>query len=248
MKSGTICVIPSRWGSTRLHAKALQLIGTKPMVRHVWERATEARVFDRVIVATDDRRIRDAVLAFGGEAMMTARALRSGTDRVAVVARRVRARLVVNLQGDEPFVAPRALAALVRAMRADPACPFGTIARRTSWREIADNPNAVKIVTDARGRAVYFSRSPVPFSWTGREDLLQHLGIYAYRAAFLQRFARMPRTALERRERLEQLRVLEYGIRPKVVVVDTPALSIDTIQDLRRAREWLTRRRPRRAG
>jgi 3-deoxy-manno-octulosonate cytidylyltransferase (CMP-KDO synthetase) len=218
------------------------------MVRHVWERAMEARVFDRVIVATDDERIRDAVAAFGGEAMMTSSSLRSGTDRVAVVARRVRLPLVVNVQGDEPFVSPRALAALVRAMRADPGCPFGTIARRAKWSEIAGNPNAVKIVTDARGRAVYFSRSPVPFGWTGRDALLQHLGVYAYRRGFLMRFGRMPRSALERRERLEQLRVLEYGIRPKVVVAETPALSIDTPQDLRRAREWLIRRRPRRAG
>jgi 3-deoxy-manno-octulosonate cytidylyltransferase (CMP-KDO synthetase) len=218
------------------------------MVVHVWQRAREARVFDRVIVATDDVRIRDAVVAFGGEAMMTSRALKSGTDRVAAVSRRVPLPLVVNLQGDEPFIAPRALAALVRAMRADPACPFGTIAIRARWREIAANPNAVKIVTDARGRAIYFSRSPVPFDWTGRDDLLQHLGVYAYRRAFLMRFARMPWSALERRERLEQLRVLEYGIRPKVVVTETPALSIDTPQDLQRAREWLTRRRRRRAG
>ncbi|MEK7476970.1 MAG: 3-deoxy-manno-octulosonate cytidylyltransferase [Candidatus Coatesbacteria bacterium] len=244
----TLCVIPSRWGSTRLHAKALQLIGDRPMVVHVWQRANEARVFDRVIVATDDVRIRNAVIGFGGEAMMTSRALKSGTDRVAVVARRVPLPLVVNLQGDEPFISPAALAGLVRAMRADPACPFGTIARRVRWADIASNPNAVKIVTDARGRAIYFSRAPVPFDWTGRDELLQHLGVYAYRRAFLMRFARMPRSALEHRERLEQLRVLEYGIRPKVVVTETPALSIDTPHDLQRAREWLTRRRRRRAG
>jgi len=218
------------------------------MVQHVWERATAARVFARVIVATDDVRIRDAVAGFGGEAMMTSKALKSGTDRVAAVARRVRLPLVINLQGDEPFISPAALAKLVRAMRADPACRFGTIARRTRWRDIAANPNAVKIVTDGRGRAIYFSRAPVPFDWTGQDVLLQHLGVYAYRRAFLLGFSRMPRSALERRERLEQLRVLEYGIRPKVVVTETPALSVDTPSDLQRARAWLTRRRQRRAG
>jgi len=103
-------------------------------------------------------------------------------------------------------------------------------------------------VTDGRGRAIYFSRAPVPFDWTGQDVLLQHLGVYAYRRAFLLGFSRMPRSALERRERLEQLRVLEYGIRPKVVVTETPALSVDTPSDLQRARAWLTRRRQRRAG
>ena len=119
---------------------------------------------------------------------------------------------------------------------------MGTIARPAPWRTIADNPNTVKIVTDTRGNAIYFSRAPVPFDWTGRDTLLQHVGVYCYRRAFLLRFARMPRTALERRERLEQLRVFEYGIRPKVVVTATPALSIDTQDDLRQARAWLRKR------
>jgi 3-deoxy-manno-octulosonate cytidylyltransferase (CMP-KDO synthetase) len=180
--------------------------------------------------------------------MMTARSLKSGTDRVAAVARRVHAPLFVNLQGDEPFISPAALRALVEAMRSDPGCPYGTIARRARWRDISGNPNAVKIVTDSCGRAVYFSRSPVPFDWTGKGFLLQHLGVYAFRRSFLFRFARMRRSALEMSERLEQLRVLEYGIRPKVVVTETPALSVDTHEDLKRARAWLNRRRLRRAG
>lgn len=241
-------MIPARWGSTRLPAKPLQDIGGKPLVRHVWERARESRAFDRIVVATDDRRIAAAVAGFGGDAALTSPALSSGTDRVAVVARRIPAPLIVNLQGDEPFLAPRALAALVAAMRRDPDCPFGTLARRTPWAEIAWNPHAVKVAVDARGRAVYFSRAPIPFDWTGRDTLLQHIGVYAYRRAFLFRFARMRRSALERRERLEQLRVFEYGEAPKVVVADTPALSVDTHEDLRRARAWLTPTRRRHAG
>ena len=246
-RTGCACVIPSRYGSTRLPAKPLQMIGAKPLVRHVWDRANEAGVFDRIIVATDDARIRDVVTGFGGEAVMTSPHLMSGTDRVATVARTLRTPLIVNLQGDEPFIAPRGLAALVRAMRRDPGCAFGTLARVSPWKAIAGNPHAVKIVRDARGRAVYFSRSPVPYAWHPRATLLQHLGVYAYRRSFLQRFARMRRSALEMTERLEQLRVLEYGMRPKVVVTDSPALSIDTKQDLKHAREWLSQRRgPRR--
>lgn len=241
-----VCIIPSRYGSTRLPAKPLQMIGPKPLVRHVWDRAREAGVFDRIIVATDDVRIRDVVTGFGGEAVMTSPALPSGTDRVATVARRLRAPLVLNLQGDEPFIAARGLADLVRAMRRDPACPFGTLARVTPWEAIARNPNAVKIAVDARGRALYFSRSPIPFDWTGRDTLLQHLGVYCYRRTFLLKFARWPRTALEKRERLEQLRVFQYGIHPKVIVTKSPALSIDTSQDLKHAREWLSQRGPRR--
>jgi 3-deoxy-manno-octulosonate cytidylyltransferase (CMP-KDO synthetase) len=237
------CVIPSRLGSTRLAAKPLALIGGTPMIRHVWERAREARVFDRIIVATDSPVIRDLVTSFGGTAMMTSRHIKSGTDRVAAVARRLSHPLILNLQGDEPFISPRGLAALVRAMRRDPDCPFGTIARMTPWDEISGNPNAVKVVTDGKGRALYFSRAPIPFDWKGgKAPLLQHLGVYIYRRAFLFRFASWPRTILEKRERLEQLRALEYRIHPMVVVVSSPALSIDTRQDLMRARAWFGKR------
>lgn len=247
--TGAVCIIPSRFASTRLPGKPLRLIGTKPLVRHVWDRAMESRAFDRVIVATDDRRIADTVRGFGGEVAMTSPRLRSGTDRVAAVARRLRAPLIVNLQGDEPFLAPRALAALVRAMRADRTCAFGTLARRTPWAAIARNPHAVKVAVDERGFAQYFSRSPIPFSWNADEPLLHHIGVYAYRRAFLLRFAATPPSVLEARERLEQLRAFVYGVRPRVVVVDTPVLSIDTAQDLAHARAWLIRRgRRRHAG
>jgi len=236
-----VCIIPSRHGSTRLPAKPLADIGGKPLVRHVWERAMEAGVFSRIIVATDHPSIVRAVRSFGGEAAMTPASCRSGTDRVASVARRVPAALVMNLQGDEPFMSPRALAALVGAMRKNRACPMGTVARRVPWSSIARNPNAVKVAVGRDGRAMYFSRSPIPFDWEGGGKVLQHLGVYLYRRDFLFRFARLPRTPSEKRERLEQLRALEYGIRPLVVTVTTPALSVDTPADLARARAWLRR-------
>ncbi len=246
--TGAVCIIPSRFASTRLPGKPLRLIGTKPLVRHVWDRARESRAFDRVIVATDDRRIADTVRGFGGEVAMTSPGLRSGTDRVAAVARTLRASLIVNLQGDEPFLSPRALAALVRVMRRDRGCRFATLARRTPWAAIADNPNAVKVVLDARGYAITFSRSPVPFSWTGSEELLHHIGVYAYRRDFLLRFAGWRPVALERRERLEQLRAIVYGVLPRVVVANTPALGVDTERDLQHARAWLIRRGRRRTA
>lgn len=245
-RQACVCVIPSRYGSTRLPAKPLADICGKPLVRHVWERAMEAGVFRRVIVATDHPAIIRAVRAFGGEAVRTPASCRSGTDRVAAVARHVPAPLVMNLQGDEPFISPKALAALVRAMRNDRACLMGTIARRVAWGSIARNPNAVKVAVGRDGRAMYFSRSPIPFDWKGTGEVLQHLGVYLYRRDFLFRFARLPRTDSEKREKLEQLRALEWGVRPLVVAVATPALSVDTPADLARARAWLKRGRARR--
>jgi 3-deoxy-D-manno-octulosonate cytidylyltransferase len=243
MSDACICVIPARFGSRRLKAKALRKIGGKPMVRHVWERACEAGVFSRIIVATDDGRIRETVRSFGGSVAMTSRRLKSGTERVAAVARRFPAPLIMNLQGDEPFVSSRALASLVSLMRRHRGCSFATLARKAPWKEIAKNPNTVKVAVDGAGRAVYFSRSPVPFDWRkgGEATLLQHVGVYIFRRRFLSAYSRMAPSGLESRERLEQLRVLEHGIRPMVQVVDTPSLSVDTAKDLKLAREWLRR-------
>ena len=204
-------------------------------------------MFNRIIVATDDARIAATVRDFGGEAMMTSPALPSGTDRVAAVARKLRSSLIMNLQGDEPFISPRALASLVQAMRRDPECPCGTLARKASWNDIASNPSAVKVVMARNGQALYFSRSPIPFYRDCKKpgQLLQHLGVYLYRRDYLLKFSRRAPTRLEQVERLEQLRILEYGEPLKVLVADTPALSVDTPRDLKRANEWLKERRRR---
>jgi len=246
-RAACACIIPSRFASTRLPGKPLALIGGKPLIRHVWERAREARVFSRIIVATDDARIASAVRNFGGEAVMTSPSLPSGTDRVAAVARRLKTPLVMNLQGDEPFISPRALAALVRKMQGNPSCPCGTLARPSTWGEIAHDPASVKVAVDRQGYALYFSRSPIPFhrEWGEMSPLLKHVGVYLYRRDYLFRFASRKPTALEKAERLEQLRVLEYGDSLMVLVADTPALSVDTPRDLKRANEWLIER-PRR--
>lgn len=235
------CVIPSRYASTRLPGKPLSLIGGRPLIWHVWERAREANVFSRVIVATDDARIASVVRNFGGEAVMTNPDLPSGTDRVAAVARKLSTPLVMNLQGDEPFISPRALASLVQAMRRDPECPCGTLARTAEWRDIALNPSAVKVAVTAGGRALYFSRSPIPFfrDSGGPGRLLHHIGVYLYRRNYLLEFSKRRPTRLEMAERLEQLRILEHGDDIMVLVARTPALSVDTPHDLKRANEWL---------
>lgn len=244
------CIIPARYASSRLPGKPLCDIGGKPLIRHVWERARESRAFSRIIVATDDRRISEAVRGFGGEAVMTSPRLPSGTDRVAAVARRLRVPLVMNLQGDEPFFAPTALSSLVSAMRKDPSCRMATPARRADWAAIGANPAAVKVAVARDGRALYFSRSAIPHdrSRGGRGELLHHLGVYVYRRAFLLEFASWRPTPLEATEKLEQLRALEHGIPIRVVRVKTPALSVDTPADLSRARAWLGSHGRRRSG
>jgi len=179
--------------------------------------------------------------------MMTNPALPSGTDRVAAVARLIRTPLVMNLQGDEPFISPRALSALVKAMRRDPACPCGTLARPATWGEIAHDTASVKVAVNRQGYALYFSRSPIPFHRDGgnNKPLLKHIGVYLYRRDYLFLFASRKPTLLETTERLEQLRILEYGEPLKVLVADTPALSVDTPRDLKIANEWLKQRRRR---
>jgi len=150
----------------------------------------------------------------------------------------------MNLQGDEPFISPRALASLVKAMQKDADCPCGTLARKAEWKDIASDPSVVKVTLARNGRALYFSRSPIPFNRDsgGPGVLLQHLGVYIYRRNYLLKFAKRVPTPLELAERLEQLRILEYCEPLKVLVVDTPALSVDTPQDLKKANEWLNKR------
>jgi 3-deoxy-manno-octulosonate cytidylyltransferase (CMP-KDO synthetase) len=234
-----VAVIPARYGSTRLLGKALADIAGLPMVVRVWQNARRARLLKRVIVATDDQRIIDAVHAAGGEAMMTSPAHPSGTDRVAEVAARIEAPIYLNVQGDLPFIEPADLDALARVMSADAELEMATLATpilsASQWRD----PNAVKVVCDVRGRALYFSRSPIPFARDGGlpKSALRHIGVYAYRRDFLLRFAALQPSSLEQVEKLEQLRALEHGWRIGVIASATPSLEVDCQADLERARE-----------
>jgi 3-deoxy-D-manno-octulosonate cytidylyltransferase len=233
-----VAVIPARYSSTRLPGKALAAIGGVPMIVRVWRQARKARIAERVIVATDDERILHAMGEAGGEVLMTSPDHQSGTDRIAEVAARVRADIYINVQGDQPFIAPEDLEALAAPMLADSGLAMATLATPITSPEECANPNKVKVVCDARGDALYFSRSPIPFARDSGgipPNALRHIGVYGYRRDFLLEFASLEAGILERIERLEQLRALERGYRIRVVASVAPSLEVDTPEDLVRA-------------
>ena len=239
-----VAVIPARYSSTRLPGKALADIEGVPMVARVWREASRARALSRVVVATDDERIVEAVSAAGGEAMMTAATHQSGTDRIAEVARKLPADIYVNVQGDLPFIAPADLDALAAPMRADAEIAMATLATPIVSAEEWHNPSVVKVVCGERGDALYFSRAPIPWPRDGAgppAEARRHIGVYAYRRDFLLRFAALEPGVLEGLEKLEQLRALERGFRIRVVASVAPSLEVDTAEDLLRAREHARR-------
>ncbi len=234
----TAIVIPARYASQRLFAKPLLKRTGKYLVQHVYERACQSLRAGEVIVATDDPRIVAAVEGFGGRVVLTSRDHTSGTDRVAEVARTLDADIIVNLQGDEPLVDPSALDLLPDLLRRDPGADMATLAVPIRSAEQWHNPNCVKVVCDAAGRALYFSRSPIPHVRDGDPDFtarparfLQHLGLYAYRRPFLLQLAQLPPHPLEEVEKLEQLRVLALGQRILVGTVEHASRGVDTLDD-----------------
>jgi 3-deoxy-manno-octulosonate cytidylyltransferase (CMP-KDO synthetase) len=246
-----VAIIPARYGSTRLPGKPLAIIGGKPMIQHVYENAAKARGLESVIVATDDRRVEEAVRAFGGEVVMTSKRHRSGSDRLAEVARKLKADWLVNVQGDLPFIQPETILRAVRPLRRDHAIPMGTVCspiyEEKEWR----NPNIVKVIKDARGFAIYFSRARIPYPCNSITQAsaraakkkvwgLRHLGLYVYRRDFLLKFASLRPTLLEQTESLEQLRALYYGYRIMVADVDERSVEVDTPADLDRAQRYLS--------
>ncbi len=237
----TAIIIPARYASSRLPGKPLLRQTGKYLVQHVYERACQARRAKQVIVATDDPRIVAAVKRFGGQVALTRRDHVSGTDRVAEVAQKLDADVIINLQGDEPLVEPAALDLLSGLLERDPGVEMATLAvPLTSLKQWRD-PNCVKVVRDSAGRALYFSRSPIPYVREGRPNFaaepasfLQHLGLYAYHREFLLRLAQLPPQPLEQLEKLEQLRVLTLGYRIQVGIVDQAAIGVDTLADYQR--------------
>lgn len=232
-----IAIIPARLGSTRLTRKVLREIAGKPMVGWVYEAARKSPLLKDVIIATDSDEVMRAAQIHGWQAQMTSATHRSGTDRMHEVAQRVIADVYVNIQGDLPTVRPEHLEALLRPMHR-PEVMVSTIKTPCKTDEI-NNPNAVKVVTGKNGRALYFSRSTIPFDRdkTGKIQYFKHLGLYAYRKAALDRFCSLPESTLEAAERLEQLRLLENGI--DIYVEETPfnTVEVDTEEDLQRAEE-----------
>lgn len=239
MKS--IVVIPARYASTRLPGKPLAEIAGRPLIRHVYERAAQARGIEAVLVATDDARIAEAVRAFGGRVAMTASTHRTGTDRVAEAARAFDADVVVNVQGDEPLIPSEVIERVAGALAEGEPAAMASAMTRVRSQEERDSPSVVKVVTDRQGYALYFSRYPIPFVRdAGVEHVpFKHLGIYAYRRAFLEEFTRLEPTPLECLESLEQLRALEHGHRIRMIETDYDPVSVDTPEDLERVRRLI---------
>lgn len=229
-------IIPARFSSTRLPGKPLADICGKPMIQHVYEKASQATLLNEVLVATDDKRVYNKVLEFGGKAMMTSPDHNTGTDRLAEVARKLDSDVIVNIQGDEPLMNPENIDIAVSALLDDETVPMSTLMWRIVDLEEAQNPSVVKVVTDKDGNALYFSRSPIPYPREDAGVYFKHLGLYVYRRDFLLHFAALKPTPLEELEKLEQLRVLENGYKIKVVETEHTSIGVDTPADLDRVR------------
>lgn len=238
-----LVVVPARYGSSRFPGKALADLCGRPLVVRVMENAARIPGVHRLTAATDDQRILAAVTAAGFEAVMTGRH-ETGTERVGEVAAADPADIVVNLQGDEPLLDPDAVTALLDHLRAHPDTDIVTCGHRFAGADVWRDPNAVKVVCGAGGRALYFSRAPIPGNFPGRESdghtaALRHVGIYGFRRAALERFLALDRGVLEIREGLEQLRALEAGMTIAVVEIDAAPVGVDTPEDLARVRRIL---------
>ncbi len=249
----TIAIIPARYASTRFPAKPLALLGGKPIIQHVYERV--AKVFPQLCVATDDERIKQAVEAFNGQAVMTSPHHKSGTDRCseAYCKMGVKADVIVNVQGDEPFIAESQFHEILACFD-DAETEIATLVKpftkEASYEQI-ENPNSPKVVVSNDNYALYFSRSVIPYlrgipqeEWPAHHNYLKHIGLYAYRADVLQRITSMPQGCLEQCESLEQLRWLQAGIRIKVGYTDVETIGIDTPQDLERAEAFINQHEP----
>ena len=238
-------IIPARYASTRFPGKPLALLGGKTVIQRVYEQATS--VLDEAWVATDDERILHAVEQFGGHAVMTRTDHKSGTDRIEEAVEKIgtTADVIINIQGDEPFVQRSQLETIMHLFD-DEATQIGTIGKPFETMEAAENPNSPKIVCDVRGYALYFSRSVIPFvrgkeqaEWLASFPFLKHLGLYAYRREVLREITQLPQSPLELAESLEQLRWLQNGYRIKVGLTDVETVGIDTPEDLARAEAFL---------
>jgi len=231
-------IIPARYASSRLPGKPLKDICGKPMIQRVYEQVKLSDTLDGVIVATDDKRIYDIVKGFGGEVVMTSAEHKTGTDRLAEVAKELSAEIIVNIQGDEPLINPEMIDQAVRPLLEDANIRMGTLKHKINYQAEIENPNVVKVVTDNDDFALYFSRSIIPYHRTDADTTYyKHIGLYVYRREFLLDYAQMEPTPLELKESLEQLRALENGYKIKVIETEYQAIGVDTQDDLERVRK-----------
>jgi 3-deoxy-manno-octulosonate cytidylyltransferase (CMP-KDO synthetase) len=244
MKRDIICIIPSRYESSRFPGKPLADLCGKPMIQHVYERVAQAKAIPYVAVATDDQRIFNAVKKFGGNAVMTSATHRSGTDRISEAVKSLNLSadaIVVNIQGDQPIFEPVQVDEVIAPLVTDRSINMSTLIYKIILDEEITHPHAVKTVFDDQDFALYFSRSTIPYvrSSTMKADYYKHHGIYAYRRDFLDIFTKLPEGKLEKLEALEQLRALEHGYKIKVVITPHDSVEVDTPQELERVRQIL---------
>jgi len=247
MKRDIVCIIPSRYESSRFPGKPLADLLGKPMIQHVYERVAKAQAVPYVAVATDDQRIYDAVKIFGGNAVMTAATHRSGTDRIAEAVRTLNLSadaIVVNIQGDQPIFEPVQVDEVIQPLIDDPSVVMSTLIYKIILPEEITHPHAVKVVLDHQNFALYFSRATIPYVRDKKltADYYKHHGIYAYRRDFLDIFTRLPEGKLEKLEALAQCPALEYGYRIKVVITPHDSVEVDNQQELERVRQILLAR------
>lgn len=245
-------VIPSRYSSTRFEGKVLVDISGKPMLQRVYERAREARLLDDLIIACDDVRVAKAAGDFGAKVVLTSKDHISGTDRICEVVNPLDVKVVVNIQGDEPLIHPTMIDSVARALLDDSSLSMATIIKAIDEPEVINDPNVVKVVIDKNNFALYFSRSPIPHCAQNSEIKLpvyfKHIGLYAYTKDFLFIYKNLPVSYLEKVERLEQLRVLEEGLRVKAIETKYDTIGVDTPEDLEKVKAYLRKEKENAAG
>lgn len=229
-----IGIIPARYASTRLPGKPLVMISGKTMIQRVYEQALKSKLLDYVIAATDDTRIYNAVMDFGGNAEMTSRKHKSGTDRIGELAKRIKCDILVNIQGDEPFINPANIDKAVKPLLKDKKLNVSTLCIKIKNKNEVHDPNIVKVLFDNNHNAIYFSRNPIPYDRDkgGNVSYYKHIGLYVYRKNYLLKLIRLKQTKAEKAEKLEQLRILETSEKIRVVETNIDSLSIDTKADL----------------
>lgn len=230
-----IGIIPARWASTRFPGKVLAVLAGKPMIQHVWERCKESKKLTDIIIACDEEKVKAAARSFGAKVVMTSKDHPSGTDRIAEAVKDIDADIIINIQGDEPLIQPSVIDSLADALLNGNA-PMATVIKVLSDKKDLDNPNVVKVTINEKSEALSFSRLPIK---TNNGTYYKHLGIYAYRKDFLMTYKDLPESALEKRERLEQLRALQAGYVIKTVLTDIETIGVDTPEDLARVEKLM---------
>ena len=242
-----IGVIPARFASTRLMGKPLADIGGKPMIQHTYESASKSNLISKVIIAVDDKKVLKIAEGFGAEVIMTPKSMATGSDRIAFAAKYYKdAEIIVNIQGDEPFISGTMIDQAIEPLVFDPKVNVSTLAKKIEDLKELKSPSVTKVVFDYNNYALYFSRSPIPYVREAKTnieritkgDIYKHIGLYVYRKEALERFSKLEPTDLEKIEKLEQLRMLENGFKIKIVVTEFESIAVDTQEDLERARKY----------